>query len=377
MRSPTVLIGLVRRPSQIASAWMPGTPNATSAPERLEALRDQAPAGTRFDRLPHSSDPIQAHAARSSPRHPLRAGPDRAEDAAEPLLPGAALHRLREREAGLARALPRHEGRGRLGGRLHRGRAGRAGLRLLAGRLAARLGRRRRRATSPSWPTRRTSTARSPASSSRTAACTASTRESRWPAIAPSQLASDYYASVVPKAMELEDIRRVRGDWVRAAKLVARRGLRHRLRLRRAQLPAAAVSLAVLQQAHRLLRRLAREPRPLLAGDARGRARGGRRRLRDRRPLLRRGALARRRRARRGARVRPPRRPPRRSLGRERRLDRRVVEGLRAVALLQGGLPARVDRPRARGDGEADRRRRATHEPRPHGRDRPLAAPGT
>ncbi len=46
------------------------------------------------------------------------------------------------------------------------------------------------------------------------------TRESRWPAIAPSQLASDYYSSVVPKAMELDDIRRVRADWVRAAKLV-------------------------------------------------------------------------------------------------------------------------------------------------------------
>ena len=46
------------------------------------------------------------------------------------------------------------------------------------------------------------------------------TRESRWPAIGPSQIASDYYASVVPKAMEPEDIERVRGDWVRAARLV-------------------------------------------------------------------------------------------------------------------------------------------------------------
>jgi dimethylamine/trimethylamine dehydrogenase len=46
------------------------------------------------------------------------------------------------------------------------------------------------------------------------------TRESRWPAIGPSQLASDYYSSVVPKAMELDDIRRVREDWVRAARLV-------------------------------------------------------------------------------------------------------------------------------------------------------------
>ena len=50
-------------------------------------------------------------------------------------------------------------------------------------------------------------------------------RESRWPAIAPSQVASDYYSFVVPKAMEQEDIDRVRGDWVRAAKLVRDAGL--------------------------------------------------------------------------------------------------------------------------------------------------------
>jgi len=44
-------------------------------------------------------------------------------------------------------------------------------------------------------------------------------RESRRPSIGPSQLASDYHPSVVPKAMELGDIKRVREDWVRAAKL--------------------------------------------------------------------------------------------------------------------------------------------------------------
>jgi dimethylamine/trimethylamine dehydrogenase len=46
------------------------------------------------------------------------------------------------------------------------------------------------------------------------------TRESRWPAIGPSQLASDYYTHIVPKTMETDDIRRVQGDWVRAAKAV-------------------------------------------------------------------------------------------------------------------------------------------------------------
>jgi 2,4-dienoyl-CoA reductase-like NADH-dependent reductase (Old Yellow Enzyme family) len=40
--------------------------------------------------------------------------------------------------------------------------------------------------------------------------------------------------------------------------------------------PAAAVPDAVLQQAHRRVRRLDREPRPLLARDARGGARGDR-----------------------------------------------------------------------------------------------------
>jgi dimethylamine/trimethylamine dehydrogenase len=44
-------------------------------------------------------------------------------------------------------------------------------------------------------------------------------REARVPAVAPSQLASDYDHFVVPKTMEKDDIRRVRDDWVRAAKL--------------------------------------------------------------------------------------------------------------------------------------------------------------
>ena len=42
-------------------------------------------------------------------------------------------------------------------------------------------------------------------------------REYRLPAIAPSQLASDYLL-VTPKAMELEDIRRVQSDWAAAAR---------------------------------------------------------------------------------------------------------------------------------------------------------------
>ena len=43
-------------------------------------------------------------------------------------------------------------------------------------------------------------------------------RGTRWPAIAPSQLAGVYHPFTVPKAMELDDIRRVQADWVKAAK---------------------------------------------------------------------------------------------------------------------------------------------------------------
>jgi dimethylamine/trimethylamine dehydrogenase len=42
-------------------------------------------------------------------------------------------------------------------------------------------------------------------------------RQTRWPSIAPSQLASDLEPDIVPKAMELADIRRVQDDWAAAA----------------------------------------------------------------------------------------------------------------------------------------------------------------
>jgi dimethylamine/trimethylamine dehydrogenase len=45
----------------------------------------------------------------------------------------------------------------------------------------------------------------------------ASTAETRWPPIAPSQIASDYHPIAVPKEMERADIRRVQADWALAA----------------------------------------------------------------------------------------------------------------------------------------------------------------
>ena len=52
-----------------------------------------------------------------------------------------------------------------------------------------------------------------------------------------------------------------------------------------------------------------------------------------------------------------------------------LVEGLGRVAVLPGGLPAAMDGPRARGDGEADRRRRPASRTPTDGRDHPRAAP--
>ena len=52
----------------------------------------------------------------------------------------------------------------------------------------------------------------------------ATNRQSRLPSVGPSQLASDYEPHLVPKAMELADITRVREDWVRAALARARPG---------------------------------------------------------------------------------------------------------------------------------------------------------
>ena len=150
--------------------------------------------------------------------------------------------------------------------------------------------------------------------------------------------------------------------------------LRHRLRLRRPQLPADAVPVAVLQQAHRRVRRPAGKPRPHVARDARARPGGDRRRVRDRRASRRRPVTGDR--GRRRARVRPARRSSRRSLGRERRLDPRMVDRLRSLTLLQGGLPAGVDRPGARGDRKAHSRRLEADEPRPRWPRSSAPAPG-
>jgi dimethylamine/trimethylamine dehydrogenase len=48
--------------------------------------------------------------------------------------------------------------------------------------------------------------------------------EARWAPVAPSQIASDYWPDVVPKELDLDDIRRILDDWVRAAEWSVRAG---------------------------------------------------------------------------------------------------------------------------------------------------------
>ncbi len=81
---------------------------------------------------------------RPASRHPLRAPAHRAEDAAQPLLPGAALHGIRGREAVVAGPAPRRQGRGRLGCGQHRVLHDQRRVRRDALRLGAHVGRRRR-----------------------------------------------------------------------------------------------------------------------------------------------------------------------------------------------------------------------------------------
>ena len=149
----------------------------------------------------------------------------------------------------------------------------------------------------------------------------------RLPALGPSQLASDLEPRVVCKAMELDDIRRVRDDWVAAASARATAGSTSctctaRTRTCRCSSSRPSTTSGPTRTA------AAREPRTVLARAARGRAGGGRRRLRGRHADRGRGARLGRHPRRRGARVRRARRPAGRPVGRERRLDRVLEQGL-------------------------------------------------
>ena len=203
-------------------------------------------------------------------------------------------------------------------------------------------------------------------------------RESRLPQLAPSQISSDLDSVVVPKTMELADIRRAQGEWVAAAKRARGAGFdiiyvygSH------TYLPTQFLS-PVYNRRTRRLRRQLREPCAVLAGGDRAGQAGGRRRCGDRRADRRGHAGAVRGADRGGARVHPRRRPDGRPVGRGDRLD--VGAGaarLGAVAVLRPGLPDDLVGPRPRGDREADRGGGQVHRPRPDGRTWCGAAPST
>ena len=99
-------------------------------------------------------------------------------------------------------------------------------------------------ACSPRPATRRTGTARWPASSSRTRARTARTASRACPRPRPRRSRATSPPGLVPRAMTKRDIRRVQARLGARGAAVAHGRLRHRLRLRRAHLPAGPVPLA-------------------------------------------------------------------------------------------------------------------------------------
>ena len=172
----------------------------------------------------------------------------------------------------------------------------------------------------------------------------ASVRESRLPPLAPSQIASEHVPWLVPQAMTAGR-HPPRAGRVGGGGAPGRRGgLRHRLRVRLALVPADAVPVAAHEPAQRRLRRLVREPRPVLAGGDRARPRGDRRPVRDRRAGRRRLVRGDRHRAGRGRRVRARRRRAGRPVGcGDRRRGGRAPHRLRRLPGLSAGLPAGAD----------------------------------
>ena len=199
-----------------------------------------------------------------------------------------------------------HEGRGRLGRRSTPSSARSIPPATPAPLVSARLWDDQRR-PQPGRDGRpaRTSTARWPASSSGTAAASPATSRRRLPARSVTQMTDESLYSTSCYEMDKADIRELQGYYVAAAKRARDVGVRHHQRpRRRVRRDHPALPDGQVQPPHRRVRRLAREPRPLLARDDRAGSRGGRRRLRDHRAALRRHAATT---ARSGS--APPRRP--------------------------------------------------------------------
>ncbi len=258
MRSPTARTGLVRRPSQTARAWIPGTPKATSAPAASRHSATSCPPVRTLTVCATAA--ILSRRMPRDPRHdvlfePLQIGPKTLRNR---FYAGAALHRLREREARLPGPFPRHEGGGRLGGGLHRVRARLSRLRLCAGTCPPVSGTRTTCEPRAHGRARPTSTAplagdradpqRRPCDEPRVALPGDRALPGRERLLARSSS---------PRRWSTRTSTASGATGCGRRSSAARRGPRHRLRLRRALLPAAPVPLALLQQAHRRVRRLA------------------------------------------------------------------------------------------------------------------------
>ena len=210
----------------------------------------------------------RSYGPRIAPRHPLRAGSNRVEAPSQPLLPGAPLHRLRHRQAGNAGTLPCGQGRGRLGCGVHGDLLRPSRDRSRAAAARASLGRRRREEPRPDvragaclWLA-----GRGRALPRRAARRWHVQPRGAWRA-EPATVGC--LSAHVPARDEQDRDPRGAGLLRGRGETGAHGRLRHRLRLRRSRVLAAPVPLAVLQPAHGRVRRPARQPSALLAGDAR------------------------------------------------------------------------------------------------------------
>ena len=193
-------------------------------------------------------------------RRPLRAGPDRSEDAEEPLLPGSPLHRLRSGEALVPGPPSERQGRRGLGCGLHRVLLHQRAVRRGAAVLGPSLGRERRGGSQPD--VQRSPRSRCP-------------RRSGAPPRGRPFSATGFAYPVgrpIPAGGGLHDSRPLgaEGDGPRRHPAAAgrlgeggraggARRVRHRLRLRGAHLPARPVPVPLLQQARGRVRGIPRE----------------------------------------------------------------------------------------------------------------------
>src|ERR687897_1391884 len=218
VRKPTVRTRLVRRPSQIASAWIPGTPNATSAPRASRVSATMCPPVRALTAC--ATGAMLSRSMARDPRHdilfePVQIGPKT----------------VRNRFYGV----PHCTG---FGAEKPWSQARFRGMKAEGGWAAVCTEEALVSEDSDYWPIVSVRMWDEEDARNLSLMCDdahehgalagielthggvhARSREARTPPIGPSQIASDYEPLCVPKTMEKEDISRVRSDWVRAARL--------------------------------------------------------------------------------------------------------------------------------------------------------------